>query len=68
MGRDDDADCVEHVWELRGVTFADDGATEDYACARCPAVMVAKPDHGPVWQSTNPAIPESSDVTTEPPS
>jgi hypothetical protein len=40
---DDDADCVEHVWELQGVTFGSDGATEDYACTRCPAVEVTQP-------------------------
>jgi hypothetical protein len=38
VGADDD-DCVEHVWQLRGVTFdLEIGALEDYECTRCPAV------------------------------
>lgn len=44
MAADDDVDCVEHVWQLSGVTLARDGAHEDYRCTRCPAVMVVGPD------------------------
>jgi hypothetical protein len=43
VGQDDDADCIEHIWVLRGVTLAADGATADYECERCPAVMVTPP-------------------------
>ncbi len=43
MGADDDADCIEHVWVLQGVTFALDGATMDYACSRCEAIVVMQP-------------------------
>lgn len=52
MGADDDGDCVEHVFELRGVTFdLEIGALEDYECVRCPAVTVRQPGtyvRGPV--------------------
>jgi hypothetical protein len=44
VGVDDDADCVEHVWRLAGVTLADDGGHSDYVCERCPAVLVVPPD------------------------
>lgn len=38
---DDDRDCVEHLWALRGVTFdLNVGAVEDYECVHCPAVTV----------------------------
>ena len=43
MGADDDLDCMEHVWRLVGVTFGDDGATQDYVCERCSAVSVRQP-------------------------
>ena len=46
VGQDDDADCVEHIWHLQGVTFAMDGATEDYECARCGALVVRQPSTG----------------------
>ncbi len=48
MGQDDrnegdgDGECVEHVWKLQGVTFGMDGAHEDFACQRCPAVTMKR--------------------------
>lgn len=38
MGRDDDADCVEHVWGLGEVVVTATGAEKVSTCARCPAV------------------------------
>ena len=36
-----DSPCVEHVFELRGVTFdLETGALEEYECLSCPAVTV----------------------------
>jgi hypothetical protein len=43
MGQDDDADCIEHVWVLRGATLGMDGATCDYICGRCGIPMVTPP-------------------------
>jgi hypothetical protein len=43
VAADDDADCVEHVWVIRGMTLAGDGTHTDYECARCGAVMVETP-------------------------
>ncbi len=43
--RDEGGDgCPEHVWEIRGVTFAADGAHQDQVCTRCGAVLVVGPD------------------------
>ena len=44
MGMDDDGDCVEHRWVLRGVSMTTQGSQVDYVCARCPAVMVETGD------------------------
>lgn len=44
MGVDDDRDCVEHVWVMKGATFALDGAHLDYECRRCGALLVEGPD------------------------
>lgn len=46
MGADDDSGC-EHVWRLVGVTLAADGATSEYGCAACEAVLLLAPgdDH-----------------------
>ena len=38
MGADDDADCVEHVWELRQLHLTLDHAGQAYECSRCGAV------------------------------
>jgi len=44
VGADDDRDCAEHVFELRGVTFdLEIGALEDYECTRCSAVTFRQP-------------------------
>lgn len=43
LGADDDADCVEHLWQMQGVTLADDGAHTDYECLRCGASLVIAP-------------------------
>jgi hypothetical protein len=40
---DDAPECIEHVWELRQVSFGLDGSIEDYACTRCNAVTVTRP-------------------------
>jgi hypothetical protein len=37
-----EGECVEHAWKLQGVTIALDGAHEDYACSRCPAVTMRR--------------------------
>lgn len=39
MGADDDTDCVEHVWRLRGVVL-DRGAELEYECTRCNTVTL----------------------------
>lgn len=44
MGADGDADCVEHVWRMIGMTLDTDGTHMDFVCERCPAVMVMGPD------------------------
>jgi len=44
MGLDDDADCVEHQWVLRGASMTPSGAQVDYRCGRCGAVMVETGD------------------------
>ena len=44
---DDDTSCIEHVFELRGVTFAMDGAHCDYECVRCGAISVGQPPVAP---------------------
>jgi len=44
MGLDDDADCVEHRWVLRGASMTPSGAQVDYRCGRCGAVMVETGD------------------------
>ena len=36
-------ECVEHEWVAAGLTFAADGAHVDYACTRCPGVLVVTP-------------------------
>lgn len=48
MGHDDanegtaPGECLEHMWELAGVTLAlSDGATRDYRCELCGALLVA---------------------------
>lgn len=45
MGADDDLDCLEHVWQLKAVDFAVDGAYEEHHCARpgCDAVVFTQP-------------------------
>lgn len=43
LGQDDDEDCVEHVWRLRGVMFEDDGSHTVYRCIRCPALLPVPP-------------------------
>jgi hypothetical protein len=35
MGVDDDADCVEHVWELAEVNLSAAGADRASICSRC---------------------------------
>lgn len=41
---DEPGECVEHVWAVQGMTLDWDGTHVDYACTRCPAVMVVGPD------------------------
>lgn len=45
VGMDDDADCVEHVWRLRGVDLTADGSFKEYECAQpgCDAVVLTQP-------------------------
>lgn len=38
MGDDDDASCVEHVWELQQVIADETGARLVHECVRCGAV------------------------------
>lgn len=38
MGADDDADCVEHVWELRELGLRRRRMDVTSVCARCGAV------------------------------
>ena len=40
MGQDDDADCVEHVWQLTEVTLSMPGASMTSTCVRCGAERV----------------------------
>lgn len=40
MSADDDADCVEHVWLMQGVTLTMAGSQIDSECTRCGALMV----------------------------
>lgn len=40
MGVDDDADCVEHVWELGELNLTLDGADQGLVCTRCGAVTL----------------------------
>lgn len=44
MGADDDADCVEHVWAMVGMTCGWDGTHIEWACERCGVPMVQGPD------------------------
>lgn len=38
MGRDDDGDCVEHVWVLKGLHLSlERGAEQEKVCERCGA-------------------------------
>lgn len=37
MSADDDADCVEHVWELTDVVIGRRGADQASVCLRCGA-------------------------------
>lgn len=37
-------ECVEHVWVIRGVTAAKDGASIEHECARCGAPAFEGPD------------------------
>jgi hypothetical protein len=46
MGADDDADCVEHVWQLVGATIGGErhvGVVTEYVCTRCAAVLAVPP-------------------------
>lgn len=44
MGADDDATCVEHVWQLVGLALIDGyGAATEYECVRCDAVIHVAP-------------------------
>jgi hypothetical protein len=36
---DDDADCLEHIWQLRSVVL-DRAAEVEYSCTRCGAMTV----------------------------
>lgn len=51
MSVDDDADCVEHVWQLTGIALLrrGAGAQTEYVCVRptCEAVMLVGPDDIP---------------------
>jgi hypothetical protein len=38
-------ECIEHVWRMRGVTFAL-GAYADFECTRCGAIRVEQPENG----------------------
>jgi hypothetical protein len=42
VSSDDDADCVEHVWQLQGVVLGG-GVHTDYVCVRCGALLVRAP-------------------------
>ena len=44
VSNDDDHDCVEHVWQMAGMSTAADGTHIDYQCVRCGAVMLEGPD------------------------
>lgn len=47
MGADDDADCVEHLWQLAGIALVSGhGAPTEYVCARprCDAVLYRSPE------------------------
>lgn len=39
MAEDDDADCVEHVWQLAGVALIPGQGATDYVCTRCAATL-----------------------------
>lgn len=43
MGADDDATCVEHVWELDEVNLSLRGAETAWRCTRCQAVSYSAP-------------------------
>lgn len=38
VGLDDDAECVDHVWQLEELHLTLDGAAMASTCARCGAV------------------------------
>ena len=44
MSDDDDEDCGEHVWRLRGLTLSrEEGSHLEYECERCDAVLLVPP-------------------------
>ena len=41
-GDDEPPSCVEHVWRLSEVTFAD-GSHSEYVCTRCDVLLLVPP-------------------------
>ena len=42
--RDEGGDgCLEHVWQMTGVTLARDGSHVEHVCSRCGLPMVETP-------------------------
>lgn len=40
MGQDDDADCLEHVWQVMTVVLGDGADVEyEYDCVRCVPII-----------------------------
>lgn len=46
MSADDDGDCTDHIWRLKGVGLMPGGAQTEYECERpgCAGVLLVGPD------------------------
>lgn len=63
MSADDDADCVEHVWQFEAATLTMGSSWEEWRCTRCSAVELTRP-----WSRirAHPYHPHTGAVPVEP--